>query len=99
MAATKSTLVWSEIDPASLSEKQQEAYADYKAAYAVMKQHRVAFEQSMQVHAPAGSRIVCGYNFGKLSVALAPDDAKPVKQAKGSLADFIASQQAGGRRA
>lgn len=99
MATTKSQLVWSEIDPTSLSLEQQAAYAEYKNEYVEMKKARAAFEQSMQVHAPAGSRIVCGYNFGKLSVALAPDEARPAKQAKGSLADFIAAQQAGGRRA
>ncbi len=94
----KSTLTWIEIDPTSLSDDQRKAYAAYKAAYVVMKQHRVDFEESMQVHAPAGKRIVCGYNFGKLSVALADDDRKPAKQAKGTLADFIASQAQSGRR-
>lgn len=46
---------------------------------------------------PDGKRLVFGYNFGKLSVALVDDDAKP-STAKGttSLSDFLKSQ--GGRR-
>lgn len=100
MAKANSTLTWQEIDPASLPDHVAKAYAEYKGMYRAMKEARMAFEDTLQPGAPQGMRIVCGYNFGKLSVALAPDDAKPVKaRASGSLADFIAAQQASGRRA
>ena len=50
----------------------------------------------MQIAAelPVGKRMVCGYNFGKLSVAIVDDDRKPAKAqpAKQSLADFLAAQ-------
>lgn len=94
----RATLSWIEIDPASLTSAQQSAYAAYKAAYKVMKSEREAFETAMQVDCPAGKRIVCGYNFGKLSVAI--DDAKPeaTSKAKGTqtLAAFLATQAANG---
>lgn len=102
MAKANSTLTWSEIDPATLPAHIQEAYGAYKVAYAAMKEKRQVFEQSMNdVPLPEGKRIVCGYNFGKLSIALADDDRKPAKAqaSKGSLADFIAAQTASGRRA
>lgn len=97
MAKQQSTLVWTEIDPASLPEEQSKLYGEYKAAYRVMKDARAAFEASFQAAAPAGKRIVCGYNFGKLSIALA--DAEPVKpKASGTLAEWMAAQQAQGRK-
>ena len=100
--ATKSTLTWTEIDPASLPDVVKIAYDDYKEQYRRMKHCREVFEQHLNesVSPPEGKRIVCGYNFGKLSIALADDDRKPVKaKATGSLADFLASAQASGRRA
>ena len=100
MAKAKSELTWSEIDPASLPQAQADLYAAYKQAYRAMKEAREAFETSLQSGAPHGMRIVCGYNFGKLSLALAPAEEKPARaKASGSLADFLASQQASGRRA
>lgn len=91
MAKFETKLDWVQVDVASLSTEHQAAYADYKAAYADMKLARQAFEQGMQTNAPKGKRLVFGYNFGKLSVAL--DDAKDAPKAKAgvqSLADFLA---------
>jgi len=96
MAKAKQELTWTEIDPASLPEEQGALYAEYKQAYAAMKAARAAFEQSFQAAAPKGKRIVCGYNFGKLSIALADDVAKP-KQASGTLAEWMAQQARAGR--
>lgn len=96
--AHRAELSWSEIDPASLPTAIGEAYAKYKAQYAAMKEARARFEDMLQPGAPAGKRIVCGYNFGKLSVALADAADKPASS-KGSLSDFLSQQQAGGRRA
>lgn len=99
MAKTPSTLNWQTIDPATLSVPLQKQYARYKDAYREMKAERDAFEAAMREAAPTpqGMKLAIGYNFGKLSVALAPDDAKPAT-AKGtlSLSDFLKSQ--GGRR-
>lgn len=86
--ATK--LEWIEIDPSSLAPEYRQAYEAYKAAYRAAKEARNAFEQSMQTEAPSGKRLVFGYNFGKLSMAL--DDAKDAPKAKAgvqSLASFL----------
>lgn len=101
MAKTTSTATWQTIDPDTLPVEIYNAYSAYKAAYADMKAVRVKFEQMMakQVAAPSGKRLVFGYNFGKLSVALV--DAEPAKaDAKGtlSLSAFLASQSAQGKR-
>ena len=99
MAITKQTLTWTEIDPASLPSDVLQTYEAYKDAYRVMKKLREGFEAHMNeaVAPPNGKRVVCGYNFGKLSIALADDVAKPKSsQAKGSLADFLARASARG---
>lgn len=102
MVKAKSDAVWHEIDPSTLTNTIASAYADYKRIYADMKAARLQFEEGMQIAAglPEGKRLVFGYNFGKLSVAIVDDDRKPAKAtpAKQSLADFIASQASAGRR-
>lgn len=98
----KTDAVWTELQPTSLPTEIAKAYADYKEAYRFMKDQRVAFETALSDAAsvPEGKRLVFGYNFGKLSVAIVDDDRKPAKStpAKQSLADFIAAQQASGAR-
>lgn len=88
--------VWHEINPETLDDGLLRAYQSYKAAYARMKAERVQFEDSMQLAAalPVGKRMVFGYNFGKLSVAIVDDDRKPktAQPAKQSLSDFLAAQ-------
>lgn len=99
----KTDAVWTEINPASLPEAVSKAYGEYKEYYREMKAARLRFETSLADMAtlPEGKRMVFGYNFGKLSVAIVDDDRKPAKAmpAKQSLADFIAAQQASGRGA
>ena len=67
-----------------------------------MKVQRQEFETMLSNAAtlPEGKRMIFGYNFGKLSVAIVDDDRKPAKAtpAKQSLSDFIASQVAAGKR-
>ena len=101
MAMTKSDAVWVEIDPATLDVEQQDAYRAYKEAYAKMKALRQGFQGLMAIGVPTGQRMIFGYNFGKLSVAIVPDDRKQVKpkQAKLSLAEYMAQAQASGLRA
>ena len=94
MAKEKRTdAVWVEIDPASLNPDQAQAYAAYKEAYRVMKANRVGFEASMSRGVPEGQRMIFGYNFGKLSVAVVAEDRKEAKARtpKLSLADYMAN--------
>ena len=101
MAKANSDAQWIEIDPTTLGADIGAAYAMYKDQYKVMKECRLAFETMVSDGAglPTGKRIVFGYNFGKLSMAVVDDDRKPAKStpAKQSLADYIANQSAGGR--
>lgn len=101
MAKTPSTATWQTIDPSTLPAPIAKQYENYKSAYREMKAEREAFETAMRDLAPApqGKRLIFGYNFGKLSVALV--DAEPAKaDAKGtlSLSTFLASQSAQGKR-
>lgn len=99
--AKDSILNWQTIDVASLSPQAQGNHAAYKAAYSAMKDARTKFEQGLndETDKPTGTRLVFGYNFGKLSIALAPDDAKPKAAAKPtlSLAAWAAAQRDSGR--
>jgi hypothetical protein len=95
----KHVATWVEIDAEALAIDQRQAYDEYKAAYRDMKVLRTEFERSMGQALPEGKRMIFGYNFGKLSVALVEDDRKPAKPAKQSLAEFLASQAEAGRRA
>jgi hypothetical protein len=101
MAKANGNLTWAEIDPATLPETVQKAYEAYKAAYREMKECRMLFEAELNEAAdpPKGKRVVCGYNFGKLSIALADAKEAPKAASKGTLADFLAGQMASGRRA
>ena len=102
MVKAKSDAVWFELNVDTLAPELAKAYAEYKELYRQMKAQRLAFETSVSEAAelPEGKRMVFGYNFGKLSVAIVDDDRKPAKAspAKQSLADFIASQASAGRR-
>lgn len=94
MAKEKRTdAVWVEIDPASLNPEQKLAYETYKDAYRVMKQNRQEFEAMMSRAVPQGQRMIFGYNFGKLSVAVVADERKETKARtpKLSLADYLAN--------
>ncbi len=72
---------WKTIDPAGLSPKAKAAYDTYKAAASKAAELRKAFDDVMQadvqkIGLAADKRVVMGFNFGKLSMALA-DAAKP----------------------
>lgn len=99
MAKHESNAQWVTIDPASLPQEQLRAYDAYKVKYREMKEAREAFETMMQLGVPEGSRMILGYNFGKLSAAIVPDDRKPAKsKVTASLQDFLAAQASAGRR-
>lgn len=102
MAKERIAADWVEINPETLSTSLNAAYQTYKDAYRVAKEYREAFEREMQRAAelPDGKRLVFGYNFGKLSMAVVDDDRKPKVASKSSqsLSAFLASQQAAGKR-
>ena len=102
MAKANSDATWIELNSDTLPQAIGEAYAAYKDMYRAMKAQRTAFETMLAqaANVPEGKRLVFGYNFGKLSVAIVDDERKPAKAspAKQSLAEFIAAQAATGCR-
>lgn len=92
MAKSASTANWQTIDITTLPTAIAKQYANYKSAYAEMKAEREAFETALRdvLPTPAGQRLVFGYNFGKLSIAIVADDAKPKAASSAiSLASLI----------
>lgn len=89
---------WLEVNVDTLAPNQRHKYDTYKAQYRAMKAAREDFETTMQAGVPEGERMIFGYNFGKLSVAIVPDDRKPAKSAKApvSLAQYLATRSASG---
>lgn len=85
---TQSEATWIVLDPETLPKASQAQYRTYKTTYAEMKADRETFEnglrEALAPKTPAGKRIVFGYNFGKLSIAMVDDDAKKAAP-KGSL--------------
>lgn len=92
----KTDATWVEVDLDTLTTDQRDAYEMYKVAQRQAAQLRQAFETAVAQDVPMGSRMVFGYRFGKLSVALVPDDSKPkaAKVAPKSLAAYLAEQAA-----
>lgn len=82
-AKAKSDAVWSELNVDSLEAGDLANYESYKILYRQMKVAREAFEQGLQRLAPEGERLIFGYNFGKLSVAIVEATDKP--KAKGAV--------------
>lgn len=99
----KQDLTWTNIDVDTLDQVHQDNYAAYKAAYALMKEAKACFENTMNEKAglPKGKRIFFGYNFGKLSLAIGEDDQPKAKAKQGtpSLAEFLAMQTQSGKAA
>lgn len=87
----KQELNWTELNPASdLSKEAKGLYDTYKAQYAKAKEARVAFEAAMSKEAETrkvtdeNTRLAFSYNFGRLSLAIAPKEAaKASKSAPG----------------
>lgn len=103
MAKERIAATWNEIDPATLTGDAAALFGEYKAQYRKAKEAKALFEAEMQELAalPSGYKLVFGYNFGKLSVAVVADDkpkaaAKPASQ---SLAEWLQGQAAAGARA
>lgn len=98
----KTDAVWTTIDPTTLPVPVAKQYTCYKEAYAEMKAERKAFEDALAALSGLpghGRRMIFGYNFGKLSVAVVDaEPAKPSASGSTSLADFLKSTAASGRR-
>lgn len=97
MAKHNSDAVWSEIDPSSLNPATFKAYNEYVAARKLANEARKVFENMAQADANVadGKRMVFGYNFGKLSVAIVDGEVKASKPTKPklSLADYLKAQR------
>lgn len=100
-----SELKWKTVDPArELSpemlrafERSKEAYKEYQAA---KQRFEDMFKASVASQIPPGFEIKFGYNYGKLSVAIAQTDPSKERKAaakpKESLADWMQAQTSGG---
>ena len=87
----KTELEWTQLDPASLSPDLRKAYDTYKEAARHAESLRKTFEAAMTnaIDPLEGEKVVFGYRFGKLSLAIAPADKPRKPSAAVSLADFI----------
>lgn len=67
---------WANLDVDTLPKEAQSAYATYKAAAKIAAEQRTAFETIVTdlVDPKAGEKLIFGYRFGKLSVAIVPAD-------------------------
>lgn len=83
---TNRDATWHTLNPETLPAPIAKAYQTYKASYVEMKEDRNAFETLLAdaISPPTGKRVVFGYNFGKLSVAIVDDD-RSAKRANGSI--------------
>lgn len=88
---TKTDAVWNTINTETLPTSIGDAYRAYKDAYRDMKEARLEFETliSKAISPAAGKRVIFGYNFGKLSVAVVDDD-KPKSKASASSVSLSA---------
>lgn len=93
--------VWVNIDETTLSDTERRLYASVKAAWRAAKEAKATFEDAMQANiTEEGKRMIFGYRFGKLSVAIVEGEAKSErKPAKGALnlSAYLAMQAASGR--
>ena len=88
--ATKE-LEWTQLDPSTLSPDLRAKYDAYKEAAKAANTLREAFERAMTVAIDPldNEKVVFGYRFGKLSLAIAPADKPRKPSAAVSLAEFI----------
>ncbi len=93
MAKHNGDAVWMEIDPSTLNATTLKAYTAYVAARKEANEARKSFETAIASDAKMqdGKRMVFGYNFGKLSIAIVDGEAKANKPTKPklSLADYL----------
>ena len=85
---------WTQLDPDTLSPDLRKAYDDYKAANRAAQTARQVFEALMTnaIDPLDTEKVIFGYNFGKLSLAIVPADKPKRRTAAVSLADYLASK-------
>ena len=85
---------WTQLDPDTLSPELRKAYDDYKAANRAAQTARQVFEAMMTnaIDPLDTEKVIFGYNFGKLSLAIVPADKPKRRTAAVSLADYLASK-------
>ncbi|MDR3572228.1 MAG: hypothetical protein P4L50_00065 [Anaerolineaceae bacterium] len=92
---------WANVDPNTLPATILASYNEYREAAKFASEARNAFESafSSAVKPAKGQRVIYGYRFGKLSIAVVTDD-KPASTHKGeqSLTDWLASRRNAGIR-
>lgn len=102
MAKPRIEANWVELNLATLTPHIARAYEAYKEAYRTAKVAKEKFEDDLRLEAdlPEGKKLVFGYNFGKLSVAIVDDEGKPKAASKSaqSLSSFLQSQMNSGKR-
>jgi len=89
--APAKALEWTQLDPSTLSPELRKAYDAYRDAARHANALREAFERAMTtaIDPLDTEKVVFGYRFGKLSLAIAPADKPRKPSAAVSLADFI----------
>lgn len=95
MAATYDVKAdWRNVDVDTLTDELQAHYELYREANRQAQAAREAFEKAFAsaVPCPRGQRLAFGYRFGKLSIAVIPDDKPARTTTKGafSLGEFMA---------
>lgn len=93
----KTELKWVELNPSTdLSPEAKKAYDAYKGIYAKAREARETFEgimakeaESRKVTGPE-TRVAFSYNFGRLSLAIAPKEAAKASKASPGWAGLTA---------
>ncbi len=87
---------WRNVDVDTLTSELQAHYELYREANRQAQSAREAFEKAFisAVPTPRGQRLAFGYRFGKLSIAVIPDDRPARTTTKGALtmADLLRTQ-------
>ena len=86
---------WQTLDIADLSKSAAGKYDTLLDAFAAVKAAKAAFEGQLNSEANLDrEKLVFGYRFGKLSVAIVPDTDRPSKPSSGvSLKTLLASRR------
>lgn len=104
MATSTDSLIWHNVETDDIPRSSLDFYNAYKTLQRQAAVARETFEADFAAAlgiTPTGpSRLVFGYKFGKLSIAVAPNDKpKPTpKRTTSTLADFLASARLTGAR-
>lgn len=94
MSKKQNELVWNTVAVETMPKPQQAAYAEFKALQDKANKAREKFEASFLTlarekgHCAADRELLFGYRFGRLAVALAPEDDGSTKTKGKNLLSF-----------